>query len=87
MRTYANLLGEEDAGELLEQTLKEEKETDQKLTKLAEKINVEAEGSGQTRGRRRQRVREKQQSGTRLIRNCDAISIAKMLRGCCGPSS
>jgi ferritin-like metal-binding protein YciE len=43
VRTYANLLGENDAAELLEQTLKEEKETDQKLTKLAEKINVEAE--------------------------------------------
>jgi ferritin-like metal-binding protein YciE len=43
VRTYANLLGEDDAAELLEQTLKEEKETDQKLTKLAEKINVEAE--------------------------------------------
>lgn len=44
VRTYANLLGESDAATLLEQTLKEEKETDQKLTKLAEKINVEAEG-------------------------------------------
>ncbi len=43
VRTYANLLGENDAADLLEQTLKEEKETDQKLTKLAEKINVEAE--------------------------------------------
>ena len=43
VRTYAKLLGEDDAAELLEQTLKEEKETDQKLTKLAEKINVEAE--------------------------------------------
>ena len=43
VRTYANLLGENDAAGLLEQTLKEEKETDQKLTKLAEKINVEAE--------------------------------------------
>ena len=43
VRTYANLLGEDDAAGLLEQTLKEEKETDQKLTKLAEKINVEAE--------------------------------------------
>jgi ferritin-like metal-binding protein YciE len=49
VRTYADLLGESDAVQLLEQTLKEEKETDQKLTKLAEKINVEAEeqGSGQ----------------------------------------
>jgi ferritin-like metal-binding protein YciE len=43
VRTYARLLGEDDAVTLLEQTLKEEKETDQKLTKLAEKINVEAE--------------------------------------------
>jgi ferritin-like metal-binding protein YciE len=46
VRTYANLLGEKDAAELLEQTLKEEKETDQKLTKLAEKINLEAEEAG-----------------------------------------
>jgi ferritin-like metal-binding protein YciE len=52
VRTYANLLGETDAAELLEATLKEEKETDQKLTKLAEEINLEAseqedeEGSG-----------------------------------------
>jgi ferritin-like metal-binding protein YciE len=43
VRTYANLLGQDDAAKLLEQTLKEEKETDQKLTQLAEKINVEAE--------------------------------------------
>jgi ferritin-like metal-binding protein YciE len=43
VRTYANLLGENVAVKLLEQTLKEEKETDQKLTKLAEKINIEAE--------------------------------------------
>jgi ferritin-like metal-binding protein YciE len=45
-RTYANLLGENEAAELLEETLNEEKETDQKLTQLAEEINVEAaEGS------------------------------------------
>jgi len=44
IRTYAHLLGEDDAAELLEQTLNEEKGTDQKLTRLAEKINVEAEG-------------------------------------------
>jgi ferritin-like metal-binding protein YciE len=45
VRTYAELLGEEDAVELLEETLKEEKETDQKLTELAGKINVEAQAS------------------------------------------
>jgi ferritin-like metal-binding protein YciE len=45
-RTYANLLGENEDVELLEETLEEEKETDQKLTQLAEEINVEAaEGS------------------------------------------
>ncbi|HET8824427.1 MAG TPA: ferritin-like domain-containing protein [Terriglobales bacterium] len=47
-RTYANLLGENEAAELLEETLNEEKETDQKLTQLAEEINVEAaKGSGE----------------------------------------
>ena len=46
VRTYANLLGETEAAELLEETLDEEKETDQKLTQLAEEINIEAaEGS------------------------------------------
>jgi ferritin-like metal-binding protein YciE len=46
VRTYANLLGETHAAELLEETLKEEKETDQKLTKLAEEINIEASEKG-----------------------------------------
>ena len=41
-RTFASLLGEDEAVELLEQTLEEEKETDEKLTQLAENINVEA---------------------------------------------
>ena len=53
VRTYANLLGESDAAELLDQTLNEEKETDQKLTTLAEAINVEAEqeGSGKSKSK------------------------------------
>jgi len=51
VRTYANLLGESEAAELLEETLNEEKETDHKLTQLAEEINVEAaEGSGEEEG-------------------------------------
>ena len=41
-RTYAEILGEQDAAAVLEQTLEEEKETDQKLTELAEEINVDA---------------------------------------------
>jgi len=44
VRTYANLLGETNAAELLEETLQEEKDTDSKLTQLAEQINVEAIG-------------------------------------------
>jgi ferritin-like metal-binding protein YciE len=42
VRTYAELLGHDRAVELLEQTLEEEKETNQKLTELAGAINVEA---------------------------------------------
>lgn len=43
VRTYANLLGEEEAVKLLDQTLQEEVETDEKLTEAAQSINVEAE--------------------------------------------
>jgi ferritin-like metal-binding protein YciE len=44
VRTFATLLGYEDAANLLQQTLDEEGEADQKLTELAETvINVEAE--------------------------------------------
>ncbi|MGA9528993.1 MAG: ferritin-like domain-containing protein [Terriglobales bacterium] len=42
-RTFAELLGEEKASQLLEETLNEEKEADTKLTELAEEINVTAE--------------------------------------------
>ncbi len=42
VRTYAELLAQDRAVELLEETLEEEKETDQKLTELAAAINVEA---------------------------------------------
>lgn len=52
VRTYAKLLGESEAVSLLEQTLAEEKETDQKLTKLAEKINVEAEAESKSTSRK-----------------------------------
>ena len=43
VKTYARLLGQDDAAELLGQTLQEEAETDEKLTEAAESINVEAE--------------------------------------------
>jgi ferritin-like metal-binding protein YciE len=44
VRTFATLLGYTDAAELLQQTLDEEREADEKLTELAESvINIEAD--------------------------------------------
>jgi ferritin-like metal-binding protein YciE len=43
VRTYAELLGHSKFVDLLQQTLDEEKATDEKLTQLAGKINVQAE--------------------------------------------
>src|ERR1700716_2315802 len=50
VRTYAELLGEDTAAQLLEQTLEEEKETDQKLTDMAGEINVKALGASSQEG-------------------------------------
>ncbi|HXM94666.1 MAG TPA: ferritin-like domain-containing protein [Candidatus Dormibacteraeota bacterium] len=46
VRTWAEILGKQEAVQLLEQTLDEEKETDQKLTDLASAINVQAAEQG-----------------------------------------
>jgi len=43
VRTYAQLLGFEEAAELLQETLDEEAAADQKLSELAKNINVEAQ--------------------------------------------
>lgn len=45
VRSMAELLGESDQVALLEETLQEEKETDEKLTELAKQINAEANES------------------------------------------
>jgi ferritin-like metal-binding protein YciE len=45
LKTWAGLLGETEAQSLLEQTLSEEKATDEKLTELSEEINLQATGS------------------------------------------
>lgn len=42
VHAWAKLLGEEDAAELLEKTMEEEKDTDEKLSELAVKINAQA---------------------------------------------
>jgi ferritin-like metal-binding protein YciE len=48
VRSWADLLGESEASSLLQKTLEEEKETDGKLTEMAEQINAEAnEGAGE----------------------------------------
>ena len=46
VRAFAELLGENEHVSLLEQTLEEEKQTDEKLSQLAEEINSQA-GQGQ----------------------------------------
>lgn len=42
VKAFAELLGEDEHVQLIEQTLQEEKETDEKLTQLAEQINGQA---------------------------------------------
>lgn len=47
LHSWARLLGEEDAADLLEETLDEEKDTDERLTQVAESaINVEESEEG-----------------------------------------
>lgn len=46
VHAYAELMGEGEAASLLQQTLDEEKETDQKLTEFSEQINSEAFNGG-----------------------------------------
>ena len=43
VRTYARMLGHEEAANLLQETLNEEAATDEKLTELAQHINAEAQ--------------------------------------------
>ncbi len=43
VRTYAQLLGQAQVAKLLEETLEEEKAADQKLTSIAQKVNVRAQ--------------------------------------------
>ena len=43
VRTYAQLLGQSKVAELLEETLEEEKAADQKLTSIAQRVNVRAQ--------------------------------------------
>jgi ferritin-like metal-binding protein YciE len=59
VHAYAGLMGETEAASLLQQTLDEEKETDQKLTELSEQINSEAFSSGAGSEKEESRPRHK----------------------------
>ena len=63
LKTWAGLLGYEDAAQLLNQTLEEEKKTDDLLTQIAERVNAEGgdqgeqEASAPTKGGGRSRAK------------------------------
>src|SRR5438309_5393334 len=59
VRTFAELMGEDEHVSLLEQTLEEEKNADQTLTSLSEEINSQAEeGEGESEGRETSKERK-----------------------------
>jgi len=64
VRDFAQLLGEEDQVSLLEQTLEEEKQADQKLTELAQEINQQA-NEGDNEEETGQKTEERTGSGSR----------------------
>ena len=70
VREFAELLGEDDHVSLLEQTLEEEKETDEKLTQLAEQINSQAqeEAEGEEEGEGGEEMPRRRASGNRSRR-------------------
>jgi ferritin-like metal-binding protein YciE len=68
VRTWADLLGENEASGLLEKTLEEEKDTERKLTELAEKINVEAKQESEGEGEEG----AEQESGSRKSKSARA---------------
>jgi ferritin-like metal-binding protein YciE len=49
LKTWASQLGYEDAAKLLDETLQEEKKTDELLSQIAERINTDGEGAEETK--------------------------------------
>ena len=63
VREFAELMGEEEHVSLLDETLEEEKQTDEKLTQLAEDINSQAqEGAGEEEEEREQTTERRRTS-------------------------
>jgi ferritin-like metal-binding protein YciE len=67
VREFAEILGEDEHVSLLEETLEEEKQTDEKLTQLAEQINSQAqeESSGEEEGEEEQQRTSRKTSSSR----------------------
>jgi ferritin-like metal-binding protein YciE len=64
VKEFARLLGEDEQVSLLEQTLEEEKQTDERLTQLAEEINPEAQKAGEGREEEGERGEGKRRAKT-----------------------
>ena len=65
VREFAQLLGEDEHVSLLEQTLEEEKQTDEKLTQLAEDINSQAEEGGEESSEEEEKTTRKSRTSSR----------------------
>jgi ferritin-like metal-binding protein YciE len=66
VRTYAHLLGDEHAASVLERILNQEKQADQKLSAIAEEINVEAAHGVAGRAPSYQSSSDRPQSGSSI---------------------
>jgi ferritin-like metal-binding protein YciE len=71
VREFAERLGEDEHVTLLEQTLEEEKQTDEKLTQLAEEINSQAESTDENESQ------EARVTGTRGSKNRSGKSSSR----------
>jgi ferritin-like metal-binding protein YciE len=70
VRTYATLLGDDEAAEVLQEILDEEKQADTRLTSLAEEINVDATAEGKGDEARREQIEgEPEQPSVKKGRN------------------
>jgi ferritin-like metal-binding protein YciE len=65
---FANILGETEQASLLQETLEEEKETDEKLTELATEINEQASKGGNEESENARKAVGKNQNKTRSRR-------------------
>lgn len=65
-RTFATLLGEDEAAELLEETLQEERDADEKLNEIAEELNFKAMDSDEEASEDAESEPEEQDSGRQV---------------------